>query len=343
MKSPLREPSEGPVDAAVELQGARVAVVVPAYRVADHIERVVRGVPPWVHTIIVVDDKSPDDTAERVTRLADPRVVLLRHTENQGVGGAVASGFAESVRRRADIVVKMDGDDQMDPAQMSRLIAPLLAGEADMTKGNRYSSLRSIKEMPLVRIIGNAGLTFLVKLASGYWNLFDPANGYLALRTATFDRLAIDALPKRYFFESGLLIELGIQRAVVKDVTIPARYGDEKSSLSVTRTLLGFPPRLLWGFLRRLFWRYFVHDFTVVSLFLLLGLPMLVFGVAFGAGLWVTYHDTDVYTPAGLVMLAAMPIILGVQLLLQAIVLDIQNVPRIPMSSSAERGAAPKP
>jgi hypothetical protein len=149
-------------------------------------------------------------------------------------------------------------------------------------------------------------------------------------------------LPKRYFFESGLLIELGIQRAVVKDVTIPARYGDEKSSLSVTRTLLGFPPRLLWGFLRRLFWRYFVHDFTVVSLFLLLGLPMLLFGVAFGAGLWVTYHDTDVYTPAGLVMLAAMPIILGVQLLLQAIVLDIQNVPRVPLSSLAERGAAPK-
>ncbi len=335
LKSPLRESPPESVD--LELGGARVGVVIPAYRVAQHIERVVRGVPAWVHTIIVVDDKSPDDTAERVERLADARVALVRHTENQGVGGAVATGFTEALRRGLDIVVKMDGDDQMDPAHMSRLIAPLVAGEADMTKGNRYSSLGSIKEMPLIRIVGNAGLTFLVKLASGYWNLFDPANGYLALRTATFDRVSIERLPRRYFFESGLLIELGIQRAVVKDVTIPARYGDERSSLSVTRTLVGFPPRLMWGLLRRIFWRYFVHDFTVVSLFLALGLPMLVFGTAFGIGLWLNSQATNVYTAPGLVMLAAMPIILGVQLLLQAIVLDIQNVPRVPLSSPIER------
>lgn len=206
-----------------------------------------------------------------------------------------------------------------------------------MTKGNRYSSLGSIKAMPFIRIVGNAGLTFFVKLASGYWNLFDPANGYIALRTATLERLQLEQLPRRYFFESGFLIELGIQRAVVKDVTIPARYGDERSSLSITRTLVGFPPRLLWGFLRRIFWRYFVHDFTVVSIFLALGLPMMLFGVAFGIGLWWNYHGTDVYTPAGLVMLAAMPIILGVQLLLQALVLDIQNVPRVPLSSPIER------
>lgn len=322
---------------AIELGGVRVGVIIPAYRVADHIERVIRGIPPWVQAIIVVEDKSPDDTAERVVRLADPRVTLVRHTQNQGVGGAVATGFAEALRARLDIVVKMDGDDQMDPAQMHRIIGPLMAGEADMTKGNRYSSLGSIKAMPLIRIVGNAGLTFLVKLASGYWNLFDPANGYLALRASALERLSLEQLPRRYFFESGLLIELGIQRAVVKDVTIPARYGDERSSLSVTRTLLGFPPRLMWGFLRRIFWRYFVHDFTVVSIFLALGLPMLLFGAAFGIGLWSTYHDTNEYTPPGLVMLAAMPIILGVQLLLQAIVLDIQNVPRTPLSPPLER------
>lgn len=338
-RSPARASTErSEVDAkAPDLFGVRVGVVVPAYRVADHIEQVIRGIPPWIDSIVVVEDKSPDDTAARVEALRDPRVTLIRHDRNQGVGGAMATGFAEAVRRGFDIVVKMDGDDQMDPGHLPAILAPLLENRADMVKCNRYSSLADVREMPTVRLFGNAGLTFLVKMASGYWNTFDPANGYIALRTSVLERIDLAKLPRRYYFESGFLVELGILRAVVVDLPISARYGEEVSSLSVPRTLLEFPPRLLKGLMRRLFWRYLVHDFSPVSVFLLLGVPLLLFGAIYGAWRWWTYAQSGALAPLGEVMLAAMPVILGVQLVLQAVVLDVQNVPTVPISPPLRR------
>jgi dolichol-phosphate mannosyltransferase len=317
--------------AAPALAGARVCVVVPAYRVAEQIERVLRGIPAWIERVIVVDDASPDDTRGRVERAGDARVQLLRHEQNRGVGAAMQTGFAEALRQGFDIVVKMDGDDQMDPAHLAHLVEPLVLGHADMVKCNRYTDLRGLRAMPLVRQVGNAGLTFLVKLASGYWNIFDPANGYFAVRSDVLRKLDLGALPERYFFESGFLIELGILRALVRDVPIPARYGDEHSSLSPLAALIEFPPKLARGLARRLFWRYFVHDFNALSVFLLLGVPLFVFGLAYGSVQYVQNQITNRPAPAGVVMLAAMPIILGVQLILQAIVLDIQNVPKVPL------------
>ena len=319
-----------------QLARHRIGVVVPAYRVARHIEQVVRGLPSYVRSIIVVVDASPDDTRARVEALADPRVTLLVHETNQGVGGAMQTGFREALRQDLDLVVKMDGDDQMDPAEMPRLLRPLIEGRADMTKGNRYEHIQALKSMPGVRIVGNAGLTFLVKLASGYWSNFDPANGYVALRTDVLRRIDLARLHKRYFFESGFLIQLGILRAVIEDVAIPARYGDERSSLSIPRTLFGFPPRLLWGFCRRIFWRYFVYDFTAVSAYLLLGLPSLLWGLVYGSLVWWEVQEGAGDATAGQVMLAAMPIILGVQMLSQSLALDIQSVPRQPLSPPLE-------
>ncbi len=321
----------------IETCGARIGVVIPCFRVAPQIEKVIRGIPPWVESILVVDDASPDDGAQRVQALADPRVILLRHSVNQGVGGAVQTGFAKALELGLDVVVKMDGDDQMDPAYLQSLVQPLIEGRADVAKCNRYWSLSALSQMPFVRMVGNAGLTFLVKLASGYWNIFDPANGYVAVRTKVLERLSIARLPKRYFFESGFLIELGIQRAVVLDVPMNAKYAGEHSSLKVHRVMFEFPPKLLVGFFRRLFWRYFVHDFSAVSVFVLTGLPLLAFGLWFGIYEYVTLANRDDFATAGEVMLAAMPIILGVQLLLQAIVLDIAAVPREPLSPPLRR------
>lgn len=332
-----------PSPTAAELARFKVAVVIPAYRVANQIARVVRGLPDWVATIIVVVDASPDDTAQRVRALiegGEQRLTLLEHEKNKGVGGAMVTGFREALRQGAEIVVKMDGDDQMDPEHLPLLVEPLLDGRADVVKANRYFSLGSLRGMPLVRVLGNGGLAFLVKLASGYWNVFDPANGYVAMRGEVLQRIDVDSLPDRYFFESGFLIELGIQRAVVQDVAIPARYADEHSSLSPVRVLLEFPPRLLWGFARRVFWRYFVHDFTALSVYLLLGVPLLAWGVGFGAAQWLLLQRTGTYASAGVVMLAAMPIILGAQLLLQAITLDVQNVPRTPVCPPLRRSSA---
>ena len=330
-------PKTSTIPPPARLGGVQVGIVVPAYRVAGQIERVIGGIPAWVSAILVVEDKSPDDTAAVVERLADPRVTLLRHPVNQGVGGAMATGFAEAVRRKLDIVVKMDGDDQMDPAHLPAILEPLLANEADVVKCNRYASLASLQQMPLVRIVGNAGLTFLVKLASGYWNTFDPANGYVAVRTSVLEKIALERLPKRYYFESGFLVELGILRAVVRDVPIPARYGDEVSHLSPTKVLLEFPPKLLHGLLRRLVWRYFVHDFTALSVFLLIGMPMLLFGVANAAYYYATRPADAAPAAAGDVMAVALPVILGVQFVLQAVVLDVSLVPRTPISPPLPR------
>jgi len=334
-------PSQDP-GRRLELGGARVGVVVPAYRVASHIEQVLRGIPREIESIIVVDDRSPDDSAAIVERLADPRVTLVRHALNQGVGGAMASGFAEALRQKLDIVVKMDGDDQMDPVHLPALLAPLLSGEADMVKCNRYASRKSLQSMPLVRMLGNAGLTFLVKLASGYWNTFDPANGYIAVRCDVLEKLELEKLPRRYFFESGFLIELGILRAVVRDVPIAARYGDEVSSLSITKVLFEFPPKLLWGFVRRLVWRYFVHDFTALSVFVLIGVPLLLFGIGNALYYYATRSPYAGPAPAGDVMAVALPVILGVQLLLQAVVLDVSLVPRTPLSPPLAPPLAPR-
>ena len=325
-----------PSPTAAEFAQLRIAVVIPAYRVANQIARVVRGLPAWVGSVIVVVDASPDDTAARVKALiaeGESRVTLIEHERNRGVGGAMVTGFREALRQGAELVVKMDGDDQMDPRYLPDMLAPLIEGRADVTKGNRYSSFASLRQMPVVRLMGNAALTFLVKVATGYWTMFDPANGYVAMRRTVLELLDLDRLPPRYFFECGFLIELGMRRAVVQDVAIDAKYADEHSSLSVPRTALGFPPRLLAGFVRRIFWRYFVHDFSAVSVFLAFGLPAFAFGLYYGVDLYIDLNYRDLgYATAGQVMIAALPIAMGFQLLLQAVVLDIGGVPRTPLS-----------
>jgi len=319
--------------------GREVWVVVPAHDEEALIARALRGIPGFVDRVVVVDDGSSDATASVAARFASARVRVHRRARNGGVGAAIVDGYrmflAQAPPRAACAV--MAGDDQMDPALLPEILAPLLEHKADMVKCNRYASLEHVEQMPTVRLVGNAGLTFLVKMASGYWNNFDPANGYLAVRTSVLERLDLARLPKRYYFESGLLVEMGILRAVVADVPSPARYGDEVSSLSVTRTLVEFPPRLFAGLVRRLLWRYFVQDFSAVSVFLVMGIPMLLFGTTFGAASYWHYSTIDKFAPVGVVMIGALPIILGVQLVLQAIVLDIQNVPRVPISPPLRR------
>ncbi len=331
------EPSR-PADAD-PAPGVAVVVVVPAFRVAEQIEAVLDGVPAWVRAVLVVDDASPDDLAARVERRGEERVELLRHERNQGVGGAVVTGFRRALELGADVVVKMDGDGQMDPAYLPALLEPLLAGEADLAKGNRYRDREALRDMPAERLVGNTGLTFLLKLASGHWDMFDPTNGYLALRVHVLRLLDLDRLPRDYFFESGLLIELGVLRARVRDVAIPARYGSEPSSLSVGGTLVGFPGRLVAGLCRRVARRYFLFDFTAVSAFLALGLPLFLFGVVFGAVHWIRSIRTGEVASTGTVMVAALPIILGFQLLLQALVVDIAERPSAPLSPPLRRDA----
>jgi dolichol-phosphate mannosyltransferase len=306
---------------------AHIAVIVPCYNEAAHIAGVVAGLPALVRTVIVVDDHSSDATPEALAAIRDPRVVAIRHERNTGVGGAMLTGYREALRCGADICVKMDGDGQMSPDDLPALLRPLLDGEADYAKGNRFQDLDALARMPRLRLIGNGVLSFLTKLVSGYWSIFDPTNGYTAIRRATLAALPVAKIQRQFFFETSMLVELNITGAVVRDVVMPARYGDERSSLRVGAVLRQFPPLLVLGLTRRFFWRYMIRDFNVLTLCVLAGLPALVFGAGFGAYHWWKSIVSGVPATAGTTILSALPIILGFQCLLVAFILDVLYQP----------------
>lgn len=305
-----------------------ISVVIPSYKVSKHILDVIKYIPEFVNYIIVVDDKCPQNSGQIAKTSTDSRVIVCYHEINQGVGGAVVTGYKKALELNSDIVVKIDGDGQMDVNYMQKLIQPILDAKADYTKGNRFTDFKALRAMPKIRLFGNSGLSFLVKAASGYWNLMDPTNGYTAINKHALSELDLDNLAKRYFFESDMLINLNIENAVIVDVEIPAKYGDEKSSLSITKTLVGFPPKLFKGLCKRIFLKYFIYDFNMLSLYLVVGLPMLLFGIIFGSIKWIEAMISNIETSTGTVMLAVLPIILGTQFILQAIQIDMNNIPR---------------
>ena len=312
-----------------------VAVVIPAYRAASTVPAVIEGVPAFVRHIVVVDDGSGDATSRVVRELRDPRVDLVSLERNEGVGAAVMAGYRRAVALGAEVIAKMDADGQMDPDHLLTLITPIVVGRADYTKGNRFLHSRELRAMPGRRRFGNAGLSFMTKLASGYWDIFDPTNGYTAVHASLVPLLGEMPIGKRYFFESSMLLQLSLLRGVVRDVYIPARYPPGAiSHLSESRAAMQFPWRLLRGFLRRIRLQYFVRDFTAVSLYLVFGLLLAIFGMIWGVWHWALAAQAGVAATTGTVMIAVLPIIVGVQLLLQALTLDIANVPTEPVHAS---------
>jgi glycosyltransferase involved in cell wall biosynthesis len=288
---------------------------------------VLRGMPGFVDQIIVVNDGSTDHLEKVVTAFGDERIDLVQHSSNRGVAAAMVTGFKKALAGGADVIVKMDGDNQMDPEKLSLLLEPILAGEADLAKGNRFLRRRSLRGMPPARHLGNLALSFMVKVASGYWNIFDPTNGYIAVRRRLIEEIELDRLGPGYYFEISLLCEAYLAGAVVRDVSIPARYGSERSSLSLLKTAVLFPFLLARSCLLRVIVRYFVRDFTPVALFLVAGVLLCGFGLGFGIENWVKRAGTGQPTPTGTLLLALLPLLVGFQLLLQAAVMDIGNVP----------------
>jgi len=289
-----------------------IAVVLPAYNVKSHIENVVKAMPLFVNNIIVVDDKCPQETGSFIEELNLDKVTVIFHKHNKGVGGAVVTGYKKALELNSDIVVKVDGDGQMNPANISKLIQPIIDNKADYTKGNRFVDLKALKQMPKVRLFGNSVLSFLVKVSSGYWDIMDPTNGFTAISKDTILGLELEKLSKRFFFESDMLINLNIQNCVVKDVSISAKYEDEESSLSVTKVLFDFPSKLFKGLLKRIFYKYYIYDFNMASIYMLLGFPLFMFGIIFGSVSWYSSFTTGVLASTGSIMIAVLPIILGV-------------------------------
>jgi dolichol-phosphate mannosyltransferase len=310
------------------MNGQKIAVVIPAYKVPDHIQEVIEAIPEHIHHIIVVDDHCPRSSGKAAEESGRKNITVLYHERNRGVGAAVVTGYKKALELGCDIVVKIDGDNQMDPARIDDFIEPLQHDKADYCKGNRFRSYRALKSMPKIRLFGNSGLSFMIKGASGYWNIMDPTNGYTAIHRRVLDKLNLDGLSRRYFFETDMLFHLNLINAVVKDVDISARYSTENSSLSTGKELLQFPPRLFLRMIRRIFLKYFVYDFNMASVYIVVGLPVFLAGVIYGIMEWIESAVTGVPRPAGTIMLVALPIIISFQMLLQAIQIDINSVPK---------------
>jgi glycosyltransferase involved in cell wall biosynthesis len=303
-----------------------ITAVIPSYKVRKFLKNVVLDVVDYVDYIIVVDDKCPEKSYEVVQGY--PKVKIIHHQENQGVGGAVISGYKESIKLNSDIVIKIDGDGQMEAQYIPKLLKPLIEKKAHYTKGNRFRDFKALKSMPKIRLFGNSVLSFMIKMASGYWSMMDPTNGFTAITKETILDLDLDKISKRYFFESDMLIHLNIENKVVKDISIPAKYADEESSLDIKKVIKNFPPKIIKGLSKRIFLKYFIYNFNMASIYLLLGLPMVVFGVVFGVVEWINSIQNEINTPTGTIMLAVLPIILGVEFLLQAINIDINLEPK---------------
>lgn len=312
--------------------GLTVAAVVPCYKVADSVVSVLRRMPACVSVIYVVDDACPQDSGAVVeSQVEDRRVRVLRHASNRGVGGAMKTGYQQALQDQIDVIVKVDGDGQIDPQLIPQLIQPILDGRADYVKGNRFFALESLSSMPRVRLLGNSVLSFVMKVVSGYWDVMDPTNGFTAIQRKALALLPLSKLDERYFFESDMLFRLSTFRAVVRQVPMQANYGEEESSLHIFPTLLEFPRKYCIRFFKRIFYNYYLRDFNVASLEIIGGTIALIWGFAFGTHHWLKSIESGIPATAGTVILAALPVIVGFQMILAAILYDTANVPREPI------------
>jgi dolichol-phosphate mannosyltransferase len=308
---------------------AQIAVVIPSYKVRRQVLEVIAQIGPEVSAIYVVDDCCPDATGDLVeSQVSDSRVTVLRHAENQGVGGAVMTGYRAAISAGMEIIVKLDGDGQMDPALISRFVEPIMLGEADYAKGNRFFDLEELNAMPKLRLFGNAVLSFMAKLSTGYWNLFDPTNGYTAIHADVARHLPMDKISKRYFFETDMLFRLNTLRALAIDVPMTARYADEVSNLRISRIIGEFMFKHARNLVKRIFYNYYLRDISVASLELPMGISLLLFGICFGSYHWIESAKSALPAAAGTVMLAALPTLMGLQLLMGFLAYDIASVPR---------------
>jgi len=309
-----------------------VAVVIPCYRVSKHVLSVLSAIGPDYTRIYVVDDACPERTGDVAEEhCSDPRLRVIRNERNLGVGGATMVGMRAALDDGAEVIVKLDGDDQMPPALIPRLVQPIMEGRADYTKGNRFFDLERVQSMPRLRLIGNSVLSFATKLSTGYWNIFDPTNGFTAIHATVARQLPFQKISQDWFFESDLLFRMSTLRAVVADVPIPATYGQESSNLAIRRVVWRFIRGHVANTVKRLFYNYYLRNFNIASIELPLGLASFGFGVGFGAWQWIQGSLNNAAATSGTVMLAALPVLLGVQLLLAFLGYDLQNIPRDPL------------
>ena len=305
----------------------RVLAIVPAYSVVDSVSEVVEECLSYVDNVLVVDDCCPQESGKKVERDFDSvkSVSVLFHANNQGVGGAIKTGYRWALKNSFDVIIKVDGDGQMSPQLIPSLIKPLVNGSSDFAKGNRFDSPRTVKQMPVHRLIGNGCLSLFSKISTGYWSVNDPTNGFVAIRRETLEKLEPERLADSYFFESDLLFRLSIVRARISELPMNAFYGEEKSNLNVGKILLTFPFLHLKNFLKRVAYQYYVREWAIGSIELPVGLILLISGAWFGLSTFSSARSVGETITAGQAVTTAIAIILGFQLVLSFISHDIQG------------------
>ena len=307
-------------------KGLRVAAVVPAHNEEKLIAQTINTMPELVDTIVVVDDCSTDETATRAVETGDPRLVVLQHEKNTGVGGSIIDGHRKALELGADVNVVMAGDAQMDPDYLPALLDPIAEKGYGFTKANRFFSRTGLKGMPKSRIFGSIVLSFATKIASGYWHLFDPQNGYTAITKESLDRINLDRIALGYSFENDLLIWLNIADVRAKDVPVPGVYGEEVSGMKMRKVVPQLLSLLFRGFWRRIFRKHVLMSFSPIALMLFSGLFLTAVGTA--VGVWVVANTLGpVAASAGSVLLAVGPLLVGINFLVQALALDMRSTP----------------
>jgi glycosyltransferase involved in cell wall biosynthesis len=309
------------------LDGKRVAVVVPAYNEGILLPQTVAGIPDLVDHVIVVDDASTDDTAERARAAAssDPRVVLVSHERNRGVGAAIVSGYKRAIEERIDVTCVMAADNQMDPAELHSLVEPVVRGEVDYTKANRLFTGQAWELIPHARYLGNAVLSLLTKIASGYWHVADSQAGYTAIALPMLESLDLDRVYPRYGFPNDMLVHLNVWNARVRDVPSRPIYNVGETSGIRLRHVV---PRISWLLLRAFVWRmkekYVIRDFHPLVFFY--GLGGLLFFAGLGLGIAeIVLRALGNVIPTATSVLIALLLIFGVQFTLFAMWFDMES------------------
>ena len=305
-------------------------MIIPAYNSGHLAVPVVKSIPEWVWKIYLVDDACPIKTGELVSEsVKDKRLTVISNTRNLGVGGAVKVGLEKALSEGAEVCVKLDSDGQMEPRLIEPMVAPILSGASDYVKGNRFFTLESVQSMPKSRVFGNAALSLMSKFSTGYWSINDPTNGFFAIDARVLAQINLQKLRKGWFFESDLLFRLSILRAKVTDMPMRARYGKEKSNLRPIRVVWEFAYRHTVNSLKRIFYNYYLREWSAVSVEVPLAILLI------GSGLLAVAADSQSALPTeGLspLILSLAGIFVGFQLLLSSLTQDIASEPREPIA-----------
>ncbi len=308
----------------------KVGIYVPAYNEEENIGEVLKTMPEYVDTILVVDDHSQDKTSEVVKKFMkkDKRIILERNKQNRGNGYGAKFAYQKLIELGLDLIAPMAGDGQTEPQYLQRLLDPVVEDKCDLAKGNRFLEPAVYKKMPRYRFIGNIFVTMLNKFSTGYYSMFDSLNGYYVARAEVLKKIDFDDLGNRYEFENSFWIQLNIAGARVKDVSIPPVYKNEQSKIRLWKVVLPTLWVLQKGFVKRIMLKYVLYNFSPIGLFYITGTLLTWFGVIFG--LIILLSSIGPHTPpsTATVMIAIVPFILGFELLLQAVVLDIQAEPK---------------